>query len=361
MIKKRSPLTEAVPLAENTVLRSFLSIILAVICASLFILIMGKSPVLAFSSLVRGAFGNFRAFANTINKAVPLIFTGLAAALAFKSGLMNIGIEGQMYIGALCSVFIALKIPVGTPALLAMVLCILGGMTGGACWGALIGFLKTKFKIHEVIVAILLNYLAIHFVSYIVNYPLQSAAGLPETDMIPQRFRFPILAARTQFSASAFLALAGVIASYLLIYKTITGYKIRAVGSNASAAEAGGINVPVVSVLTMGISGILGGLAGTAEVLGTYGKLFEGFSSNAGFTGLAVAVLAGNNPFVVIITGLLFGVMDSGARQMSIRAGLSADMVIVVQGLVIFFVATPEIFRFLKKISFNRKQGAVGC
>ncbi|MDR2575223.1 MAG: ABC transporter permease [Treponema sp.] len=336
-------------LAENTVIRSLLSIMLAVLCASVFILLVGKSPALAFSSLVRGAFGNPRAVANTINKAIPLIFTGLAASVAFKSGMLNIGIEGQMYIGALCSVFIALKIPGGAPVLPVILLCILGGMTGGAFWGALTGFLKTKFRIHEVIVAILLNYIAINFVSYIVNYPLQSAAGLPETDMIPQQFRFPILIARTQFSASVFLAAAAVITAYLLIFKTVTGYKIRAVGNNATAAEAGGIKVPVISVLTMAISGLLGGLAGTAEVLGTYGKLFEGFSSNVGFTGLAVAVLAGNNPFVVIITGLLFGIMDSGARQMSIQAGLSADMVIVIQGLVILFVATPEIFRFLKR------------
>lgn len=345
-----------VSLADNTVFRSLLSIILAVVFASLFILMVGKSPVLAFSSLIRGAFGNFRAFANTINKSIPLIFTGLAAALAFKSGLMNIGIEGQMYIGALCSVFIALKIPGGTPAAVVIFLCIFGGMTGGACWGALVGFLKTQFKIHEVIVAILLNYIAINFVSYIVNYPLQSAAGLPETDMIPQPFRFPILAQRTQFSASVFLAFAAVIASYFLIYKTITGYKIRAVGSNPTAAEAGGIAVPTISVAAMAISGVLGGLAGTAEVLGTYGKLFEGFSSNAGFTGLAVAVLAGNNPFVVVITGLLFGILDSGARQMSIRAGLSADMVILIQGLVIFFVATPELFRFLKTLHLRRSR-----
>jgi simple sugar transport system permease protein len=343
MIKKLSLL------ADNAILRPVLSITLAILFASLFILIVGKSPALAFSSLLRGALGNPRAFANTINKAIPLIFTGLAAALAFKSGMLNIGIEGQMYIGALCSVFIALKMHSGIPAPLVIMFCILGGMTGGAFWGSLTGFLKTKFKIHEVIVAILLNYIAINFVSYIVNHPLQSAAGLPETDMIPQQFRFPVLVPRTQFSASVFLALFTVIAVYLLINKTIAGYKIRAVGSNDAAAKAGGIGVSAVSVITMTISGILGGLAGTAEVLGTYGKLFDGFSSNAGFTGLAVAVLAGNNPFVVIVTALLFGIMDSGARQMSIRAGLSADMVIVIQGLVIFFVATPEIFRFLKR------------
>jgi simple sugar transport system permease protein len=342
--------TDLARFIDNTVVRSLLSIITAIFIASLFILMVGKSPSLAFSSLARGAFGNPRAVANTINKAIPLIFTGLAAGFAFKSGLLNIGIEGQMYMGALLSVFIALKIPPRMPPVLVMGICIMGGIAGGAIWGTLTGFLKAQFKIHEVIIAILLNYIAINFVSYIVNYPLQSAAGLPETDMIPSQFRFPVLITRTQLSANIFLALAAVAVSYILIFKTMVGYKIRAVGSNAGAAEAGGIGVSSIAVLSMAISGAFGGLAGTAEVLGTYGKLFDGFSSNAGFTGLAVAVLAGNNPLFIIITGLFFGIMDSGARQMSIRAGLSADMVIVIQGLVIFFVATPEIFRFLKRL-----------
>jgi simple sugar transport system permease protein len=344
MIKK----TDIFRFFDNTVARSLLSIITAIFIASLFILLVGKSPSLAFVSLAKGAFGNPRAIANTINKAIPLIFTGLAAGFAFKSGLLNIGVEGQMYMGALLSVLIALKIPSQTPPVLVIGLCIMGGIAGGTVWGTLTGFLKAQFKIHEVIIAILLNYIAINFVSYIVNYPLQSMAGLPETDMIPPQFRFPVLISRTQLSANIFLALAAVAVSYILIFKTMLGYKIRAVGSNPGAAEAGGIRVSLIAVLSMAISGALGGLAGTAEVLGTYGKLFDGFSSNAGFTGLAVAVLAGNNPLFIIITGLFFGIMDSGARQMSIRAGLSADMVIVIQGLIIFFVATPEIFRFLK-------------
>jgi simple sugar transport system permease protein len=340
--------TDAIRFLDNAVARSLLSIITTMLIASLFILLVGKSPSLAFASLAKGAFGNPRAVANTINKAIPLIFTGLAAGFAFKSGLLNIGIEGQMYMGALLSVLIALKIPPQTPSVLVIGLCVMGGIAGGTVWGTLTGFLKARFKIHEVIIAILLNYIAINFVSYIVNYPFQSAAGLPETDMIPSQFRFPVLISRTQLSANVFLALAAVAASYILIFKTMLGYKIRAVGSNAGAAEAGGIGVSLVAVLSMAISGAFGGLAGTAEVLGTYGKLFDGFSGGAGFTGLAVAVLAGNNPLFIVITGLFFGIMDSGARQMSIRAGFSADMVIVIQVLVIFFVATPEIFRFLK-------------
>ncbi|WP_312645564.1 ABC transporter permease [Hydrogenoanaerobacterium sp.] len=336
-------------LVESPVVCSVLSILLSLLIASVFILAVGKSPVLAFSSLLKGSLGSVKAVANTLNKSVPLIITGLAAGFAFKSGLLNIGIEGQLHIGALFSILTAMNLPAGTPAVIAILMCIIAGMLGGMIWGALIGLLKVKCGINEVIIAILLNYIAIEFVSYMINYPLQSAARLPETDQIPAQFRFPSLVERTQLSASLFLALAAVIVVYIIINKTTLGYKLRAVGDNASAAKAGGIAVTGLSVLAMAMSGAIGGLAGTTELLGTYGKLFDGFSGNCGFTGLAVAVLANNNPFVIILTGLLFGIMDSGARMMSIRAGLSANMVVVIQGLVIFFVATPGIFNFIKK------------
>lgn len=338
---------------DNVVLRSFLSILLSFLIASIFILAVGKSPILAFSALLKGSMGNLNAIANTLNKSVPLIITGLAAGFAFKSGLLNIGIEGQLHIGALFSIITALALPKSMNNILGIVVCIMSGMVGGMLWGTVIGVLKVKCNINEVIIAILLNYIAIGLTSYMVNYPLQSSAGLPETDQISEGLRFASLVPKTQLSTSLFMALFLVVVVYIIINKTSVGFKLRAVGDNASAAKAGGINVMFLSVMSMSISGMIGGLAGTAEALGTYGKLFDGFSGNCGFTGLAVAVLANNNPFVIILTGILFGIMDSGARTMSIRAGLSTDMIVVIQGLVIFFVATPEIFSFLKK----RKRG----
>lgn len=336
-------------LLESVVVRSLLSIVLSMLIASVFILAMGKSPTLAFGSLLQGSLGSVKAIANTLNKAVPLIIAGLAAGFAFKSGLLNIGIEGQLHIGALLSILTAMNVPPTAPRLLVIPLCLLAGMAGGMLWGALIGFLKVKCNINEVIVAILLNYIALEFVSYMINYPLKSQAKLPETDMIPAQFRFGTLVERTQLSASLFVALGAAVVVYIIIKKTMLGYKLRAVGDNLTAAQAGGIGVTGMTVLAMAMSGAIGGLAGTTELLGTYGKLFDGFSGNCGFTGLAVAVLANNNPFVIILTGLLFGIMDSGARMMSIKAGLSSNMVVVIQALVIFFVATPGIFEFVKK------------
>lgn len=334
---------------KNTILISTLSIILSVIIASLLILAVGKSPILAFSSLIKGALGSKVAIANTLNKSVPLIISGLACAFAFKGGMLNIGVEGQLHIGAIFAYTVLYLIPQSTPSVIAILLAIVFALIGGMLWGGLIGTLKVKLKINEVIIAILLNYIAIEFASYMINYKYISSARLPETEMIPASFRFISLIKSTQLSASVFVALILVVICYVVINKTIVGYNIRAVGDNSHAAQAGGVSVNKTIITTMLISGAIGGIIGATELMGTYGKLFDGFSGNVGFTGLAVAVLANNNPIVVILSGLLFGIMDSGARLMNIKADLSANMVVVIQGLVIFFIATPGIFEFVTK------------
>ncbi|SUB75504.1 ABC transporter permease [Peptoniphilus indolicus] len=335
--------------ARSTVLISIFSILLSISIASILILAVGKSPILAFSSLLKGALGSHTAIANTFNKTVPLVIAGLACSFAFKGGILNIGVEGQIHIGAIFAYTVLYFIPNTTPPIVAILLALFASILGGMLWGGLIGTLKVNLKINEVIIAILLNYIAIEFTSYMINYPFISSARLPETEMISKNFRFLTLVKSTQFSASVFIAFIAVLVTYIVINKTVMGYKIRAVGDNYGAALAGGISVNKTVIITMLISGAIGGLIGATELMGTYGKLFNGFSGNVGFTGLAVAVLANNNPLIVILSGLLFGIMDSGARMMNIRAGLSANMVVVIQGLVIFFIATPGIFEFVTK------------
>ncbi len=339
---------------KNKIIISTLSIILSLVIASIFIILVGKSPFIAFNALIKGSLGSTRAIANTLNKSVPIIIAGLACGFAFKGGMLNIGVEGQLHIGAVLAFIVSYYSPDYVPAFLVIILTIMASSIGGMIWGGIIGLLKVKLKINEVIIAILLNYIAIGFASYMINYPFISDARLPETNLINSKFRFPILIESTQFSLSIIVAIIGIIIMYFIISKTILGFKIRAVGDNQTSSEAGGIEVNKVIILTMMISGALGGLIGATELLGTYGKIFDGFSNNVGFTGLAVAVLAGNNPFGIILSGLLFGIMDSGSRLMSIKSGLSANMVIVIQGLVIFFIATPGIFQFINKRRFKK-------
>lgn len=286
---------------RDSILISMMSILLSLMVASLLILLVGKSPTLAFSSLIKGAFGNPKAIANTLNKTVPLMISGLACALAFKGGMLNIGVEGQLHIGAIFAFVVAYYSPEWIPSTLVILFTIVASAIGGMIWGGIIGVLKVKLKINEVIIAILLNYIAISFASYMINYPFISNARLPETNSIKPSLRFPSLMKSTQFSMSIFVALIAIVVVYIIINRTVLGYKIRSVGDNIGSSQAGGIAVNKVMITTMMISGAVGGLIGSTELLGTYGKLFDGFSGNVGFTGLAIAVLAGNNPFVISI------------------------------------------------------------
>ncbi|MDF2472954.1 MAG: inner-rane translocator [Anaerocolumna sp.] len=325
---------------------SMIAMVCSFLVAGIFILLVGQSPVAAYIALFQGAFGSVSSIANTLCKSVPLMFTGIAVAFAMKGGLLNVGAEGQLYIGALASVVLALKLP-NLPGFILLPVSILFGCLGGMVWGGIAGFLKAKRGVNEVIVTLMMNYIAILFTSYLVNGPFKAEGMVPQTEVVPTGAAFPKLIPRTQLTVTLFLAILVVILVYLFLQKTSWGYEIRAVGENSSAAEAGGIHITKTTILTMAISGGIAALAGISESLGTYGRFIDNFSPSFGFTGIAIAVLGKGNPFGTIITAILFGAMDAGSMRMNRVAGISASMVNVIQGLVILFIAAPQIYRIL--------------
>jgi ABC-type uncharacterized transport system permease subunit len=325
---------------------SFAAILLSLLAASVIMVAVGYNPLSAFSALYNGSFGSVTAIANTLSKSVPLLFTGLAFAFAYKSGLFNIGGEGQLYMGALASTAAALAMG-GAPRYLVLVVSILAAMLAGGLVGAFTGFVKAKLQINEVIVAIMLNYVATLFASYCLNGPLKAEGMTPQTDRLSEHVLFSKLVPKTQLTSALYLALVAAALIYFFFKKTRMGYNIRAVGENRFAAQASGVQMTLTAVMAMGVSGGIAGLAGMTEVFGKYGRMIDGFSPGFGFTGIAVAMLAGNNPFGIILTAILFGALDAGAMKMSYVAGISANMVMVIQGLVILFVATPNIVRAL--------------
>lgn len=333
--------------AKRSILLSAVAILSSFIIAMILIAMIGKSPYLAFSSLFKGAFGSKIAVANTLSKTIPLVLAGLSAAVAFRGGMLNIGIEGQLHMGAIFAFLACVLLPNNTPHIIALFACVVAAALGGMLWGAVIGVLKVKLRVHEVIIAILLNYIAIGITSYLINFPFKGQAGLPETDFIEKAFRFRSLVDGSQFTGAIFLMALTLIIVYIIIYRTAFGYKIRAVGNNMTAAEAGGMSIDRTIVSTMSLSGAIAGLIGATFLLGTYGKLFDGFSGGVGFTGLAVAFLANSHPVFIFLSGLLFGALDNGMRLMSLRAGLSSNLVVIIQSLVIFFIATPHLFNRL--------------
>ena len=323
--------------------RSLAAVLLSFAVSALIMLVSGYNPALAFASMIRGSFGSANSFANTLSKSVPLIFAGLACAYANKGGIFNIGCEGQLYMGAFVSTVTALSLR-GMPRLFVIIASILTGMVAGAAVGSFNGFLKAKMKLNEVVVAIMLNYICRFFTSFFVSGILKDPdSETPQTLPVGEHYMFSKLIPKTQLTTALFLALIAALAMFFFFRETRAGYNVRAVGENGAAAEASGINVARTMILTMAVSGGLAGLTGVTEVFGKSERFIDGFSPGYGFTGIAIAFLAGNHPLGILLSALLFGIIQAGSMKMSYEAGVSTSMISVIQGLVILFVATPEL------------------
>ena len=334
------------PLADR-LLYSIAAVILSLVVAAVVMLIAGYEPIRAFGAMYDGAFGSANALANTLSKSIPLIFTGFAFAAASKGGVFNIGGEGQLYIGALASTVTALAMN-GMPRFIVLPAAIIAGMLAGGVVGGAIGFIKAKIHINEVIVAIMINYIISLFTSYIINGPMKAANSMTaQSELIANNYLFTKIVPKSQLTTALFLGIGFAVLIYFMFRSTRVGFNIRAVGENPQAALSSGVNVSAITIGVMAFSGMLAGLAGVTEVLGKYGRFIDGFSPGFGFTGIAVAVLGANNPFGILLTSVLFGALEAGSMKMSYVANVSTNMVMVIQGLVILFVATPEIVKWL--------------
>jgi simple sugar transport system permease protein len=333
------------------------AILLGLLVGGIVILWIGRNPFAAYASLFYGAFGDLNRFANTIARATPLILTGLAVAFAFRCGLFNIGVEGQLLIGALSAAFVGTTLS-GLPAIIHLPLTILSAMAASALWAAIPGILKAKRGVHEVINTIMMNFIAYAFVAYIITGPLKAPGQIPKSADILASAQLIRLSELAQWSTSRLntgilIALLACVVIYYLLWKTTIGYEIRAVGLNPFAAEYGGISVNRNIILAMVISGVLAGLAGAERVLGFHGSFILGFSPGYGFEGIAVALLGKNHPVGVILAAILFGSLSSGGRWMAFNTGVPTDIVTILQAVIIFFVAAEQIvawfFRNKKK------------
>ncbi len=332
--------------------KSLAAIGIALLIGALFILLSGESPIEAYGALLKGALGSPKSIANTISKSIPLAFTGLAVALGSRCGMLNIGAEGQLHAGAMAAVLTSLSLSF-LPSPVLMTVSVLLGVLAGMIVGCIPGIFKAKLNTSEVIVAIMLNYICTLFTSWLVNGPVKAQGSTAQTHVIPEGVWFGRLVPQTQLTNSLFLLIIIAAALYIFLWKTSLGFQLRAVGANPSAAGTAGIRVPLFMILSMVLSGGLAALGGVTEVFGKYHRFIEGFSPSFGFTGIAVAILGRNHPAGVLLTALLFGIMDMGALRMSRVTNVSTNMVTVVQSLVILLVAAPELIKWHN----NRKRG----
>jgi len=293
----------------------------------------------------------FNPFFESLNQATPYIFTGLALALGFRAGLFNIGAEGQLFIGAIFAVAAGIYIK-GLPPIIHVPLAFLIGALGGALWGFIPGILKAKTGAHEVINTIMMNYIAFRLSEYLLRGPLQApgsfvpiSASIEESARLWKFFGDPV-----RFHMGFFIALFMAWVVYWFLFKTRWGFDFRSVGVNPRASRYSGMNIVVVTVLAMSMSGALAGMAGANEVLGVNHNLAVAFSSGYGFDAIALALLGKSHPLGVVLSALLFGALRSGAIQMQVSAGIPIDIISVLQAFILAFIAAPAIIRTIYRL-----------
>mgnify|MGYP000075913872 CR=1 FL=1 len=339
----------------SNIIYSLIAIIIALILGAVFIIAFGYDVKTAFYHLFNGSFGSLYSLSQTLLQTTPLIFAGLAVAIGFKSGLFNIGVEGQLYWGALASAVIGLRLG-SFPLTVALPLTLLAGAIAGGIWGFIPGFLKAKTGAHEVITTIMLNEIAILGTTFMTVHYFKVEGPVDQTARLSESVTIASILPGGQISSGIIIAIIVLILTYFLFNNTSLGYDLQTVGNNPGAAEYGGINSDKMTILAMVISGAVAGLAGSVIIMGQLGRFVTNFSPGYGFTGIAVAVLARNNPVAVLLAALLFGALEAGGMSMQLFAGIPNDLIGIIQGMVILFVAAPGFIKLLSRIT-GRKTG----
>ncbi|KAA3665465.1 MAG: ABC transporter permease [Chloroflexi bacterium] len=293
----------------------------------------------------------FNPFFESLVSSTPYIFAGLAVALGFRVGLFNIGVEGQLFIGAIFAVAAGVFLK-GLPAIIHIPLALLAAIIGGGLWGYIPGWLKAKTGGHEVINTIMMNYIAFRLSEYLLRGPLKNPEGftpvsawIEDSAKLPRFFDTPI-----RFHMGFFIALGFAYLVYWFLFKTTWGYTLRTVGANPRAAKYAGMNIVRSTVLAMFLSGGLAGLAGANEVLGVNYNLAVAFSSGYGFDAIALALLGKSHPAGVVAAAILFGFLRNGAIQMQLTAGIPIDIISVLQAFILAFIAAPAIIRTVYRL-----------
>ena len=343
--------------ALDAILIPFLAIVTAIVLGGIIIAVVRGNPILAYAGLIQGSFGSAKALSETAVWATPYIMGGLGVALAFKGGLFNIGAEGQLAVGATVSALVGYALPewLGTniPLIIHLPLAIIVGMIAGGLWASIAGFLKAYTGGHEVINTIMLNYIALNTISFLLNGPMKDRDPnnvIARTPLIAESARIPAIFEGLRVHWGFIFALLVAWFIWWLLNKTTVGFEIRTVGANPDAAKYAGINVKRTIILTMLLSGMLTGLAGTIEVTGLNYRHELGFSVGYGFDAIAIALLGKSHPLGVVLAAILFAAMRNGATRMQFLTQMPIDLISMLQALILLFVAADAIVRYIYRI-----------
>ncbi|AUS09087.1 branched-chain amino acid ABC transporter permease [Laceyella sacchari] len=342
--------------SQSTFITSLLSILLGMLIGAIMMVVAGYDPIAAYNALFVSALVQPYDLGETLRTITPLILTGLAVALAFRTGLFNIGVEGQFIVGQLVAIIVGLKL--NLPPVLHAVVAVIAGGLAGAVWGLVPGLLKATRGVHEVIISIMMNFIALYLSNALVFHWMSNGADSTPKIMDSASLRIDAVSqmfggARLHFGL--ILAILAAFVMYVLVWRTRLGYELRAVGHNPLAAEYAGMSVKRNIILSMMFSGTFAGLAGAGEALGTSGYLaIQPAFTGIGFDGIAVALLGASTPLGVVLASVLFGILTYGGGNMQFEAGVPFEVIRVVFAAIILFVAANVTGRLLGKFSRNK-------
>ncbi|MAC07195.1 MAG: hypothetical protein CMN38_01495 [SAR116 cluster bacterium] len=319
----------------------------------------------SFVAMADGSVGSINAISETLTASIPLVLAGLGIGLAFRAGLFNIGAEGQMVIGGLAAAIASFSIT-GLPMAVHMPLVLVIGLIFGGIYAAIAGFLRAATGAHEVISTIMLNLISFRLLDYLLRQPFIQKEGrsdpiskaVLDTAELPRLLSF--IDPNLRLHLGLFLMLGAVALVYWLLFRSKLGFAFRISGENPDAARYAGIRAGMTIVIAMAIAGGLAGLAGAAQVTGVLGRATPGFTAGIGFDAIAVALLGRSHPVGILLAGILFGALEAGGRQMQVDAGVSIDMISIIQALIIIFVAAPLLVKRALPFLFpaQSKEGA---
>lgn len=352
-------MNEKKSILNSNALYTFIAILFGFLVGAVFLLVAKISPTAAYSKLFTGVFSKPKFMVWAVIYASPLIFTGLSVAFSFKTGVFNIGAEGQFVVGSLAAVLVGILVDV--PAIIHVPLCILAAAAAGAIWGSVVGYLKVKKGINEVLLFIMFNWIAFYLSNYVVNLKVIHKEGGGEATkdilesaqiLLPQSVRQMTGCSSANFGI--FLAVIAAVIIWFIINKTTLGYRLRAVGFNRNAAEYGGISANRAVMTAMAISGCLAGLGGAVQTLGMSMRISQFATQESfGFQGITVALIAGSNPIGCIFSGLFYGAMKYGGSKLSL-INAPSEVVDIIMGTIILFIAVSHVF---KKLALKGKRG----
>jgi simple sugar transport system permease protein len=330
---------------KNAFVNSLYALVFSLLLGMVFISITGYSPLDTYRAIFVSSFSSTKNFALTLSQATPLMFTGIAFALAYRVKMINTGAEGQMYAGAITAALVGAYIT-NLPGIIHIPLALLVAAAAGGFTAGIVGYAKLKTGANEIIMTLMLNNVVIFITGYLANGPLKpEGSGVGQTERIQESAKLMKLIPQTQLTIALLIVIAVAVILQYMLDRTVFGYEMKVTGFNLRAAQVAGIKVSKASLITFTISGAVAGLGGAAMVLGVNYRFIEGFSSGYGFAGISIAALAAYSPLAVIPAAFLIGILRAGTITLSRTTAIPIEVVDVIQVLIIIFVAAPSMIR----------------